>query len=140
MKAKLALAASPLAALVLTAVPASAATSPHVYDIGHCTAQGQDAECFTGGGQVNRPADIWVNVHANPDQKVDVYWDIDCFKGLSSSSDDGNFTATTPVKSRLLPMPARNEGTCYVDADVSLHVLGASGSILAWLGATKRPR
>ena len=64
---------------------------------------------MTGGGQINRPAAVWVNVHADPDQKVDVYWWIDCFKGLSSSSDDGNFTAATPVKSYPLRLPARNE-------------------------------
>lgn len=54
---KLAIAAGPLATLALTA-PASAAAHARVYDIGHCTAAGTDAECTTGGGQINRPARI----------------------------------------------------------------------------------
>jgi hypothetical protein len=134
---KLAIAAGPLAALTLAA-PASAAAHTRVYDIGHCRATGTDAECTTGGGQINRPARIWLNAHASPDQKVDVYWSMDCFKGLSSSSNDGNFTARTPIKAHRLPQPGRREGTCYVTASVSLHTLGGKGSILAWLTATKR--
>lgn len=79
-----------------------------------------------------------MNVHASPDQKVDVDWDMTCSKGLSASSNDGSFTARTPVKAHYLPMPARREGTCWVAADVSLHTLGGKGSITAWLTATKR--
>jgi hypothetical protein len=89
---------------------------------------------------VNRPSRIWVNVHASPDQKVDVYWDMSCSKGLSVNSNDGNFTATTPSKARKLPMPAKREGSCWVTANVSLHAFGNKGSIVAWLTATKRPR
>ena len=138
--AKLALTAGPLAALVFAAVPASAAASPHVYHIGHCTAVGQDADCMTGGGDVNRPASIWVQVKASPDQKLDVSWWMDCFKGDSFSSRDGDYTVTTPVKRRLLPQPGKREGSCSVTVDVSLDTYDASGSIGAWLTATKRPR
>ena len=135
---KLAIAAAPLAALVLGAAPASATAAPHVYDIGHCTARGQDADCITGGGNINRPASIWVNVHVSPNQKIDVYWDMVCSKGDSVSSRDGNFTVTSPVKSRLLPQPGKREDSCSVTASVSLHTFGARGSITAWLTATKR--
>ena len=65
---------------------------------------------------INRPASIWVNVHVNPNQKIDVYWDMFCIKGDSSSSRDGNFTVTSPVKSRLLPQPGKREDSCSVTA------------------------
>jgi hypothetical protein len=79
-----------------------------------------------------------VNVHVNPDQKIDVYWDMFCTKGDSFSSRDGNFTVTSPVKSRLLPQPGKREDSCSVTADVSLHTFGGRGAITAWLTATKR--
>lgn len=135
---RLALAAAPLAALALT-VPASAATHARVLDIGHCTASGTDASCTTGGGQIKRPATIWVNVHASPDQKVDVYWAMSCDgKHFSVSSDDGNFTARSPVRSRRLRLPGRRPSECWVTATVDLHGFGARGKINGWLTATKR--
>lgn len=133
-----AITAAPVAVLAIAAAPASAAAHPRVYDFGHCTARGQDAQCITGGGNINRPASIWVNVHVSPDQKIDVYWDMVCSKGDSVSSRDGNFTVTSPVKSRLLPQPGTREDSCSVSASVSLHAFGARGSITAWLTATKR--
>lgn len=127
-----------LGALAAPAATAQASTAPKVYDIGHCTATGQDAECITGGGNISRPAQIWVNVHASPNQKVDVYWDMVCSKGYSASSRDGNFTAMTPIKSHRLPLPMKNPSSCIATASVSLHTFGAKGSITAWLTATKR--
>jgi hypothetical protein len=125
-------------ALAVPAATAQASTATKVYDIGHCTATGQDAYCFTGGGNINRPAQIWMNVHASPNQKVDVDWFVDCFKGTSDSSRDGSFTAMTPVTSRRLPLPDVDPSSCIANAGVSLHVFGAKGSITAWLTATKR--
>lgn len=127
-----------LGALTIPAATAQASTSSTVYDIGHCTATGQDAQCLTGGGNIGRPAAIWVNVHAKPNQKVDVFWDMVCSKGFSGSSRDGNFTAMTPIKSHRLPLPMKNPSSCLASASVSLHTFGAKGSITAWLTATKR--
>lgn len=133
-----ALALGALTVPAATAATAQASTAPEVHNIGSCRATGQNAECITGGGNISRPAQIWVYVHAVPDQKVDVYWYLDCFKGTALSSRDGNFTAMTPIRSHQLPLPDRNPSSCIATASVSLHTFGARGTVKVWLGATKR--
>ena len=126
-----------MTAASLTGLALAGASANPVKDIGHCTAQGSNASCDTSGGYAGHPAWVQVNVKANPNQKVDVYWDIFCNKGQSSSSNSGNFTARTPLHRKLL-LPVKNPDNCDITADVSFHSLYGKGMINAWITTQRR--
>jgi hypothetical protein len=129
---KLAIAAGPLAALVLAAVPASASVAGHVHRVGSCTAPGDYAVC-TAGGTINHPRSIHIHVWASPSQSVSGSWSMTCGKGLGAGSTSGNFNGTTTVR-RDVRMPYRRPDTCSIAATAQLN---GGGKIHVWITGRK---
>jgi hypothetical protein len=130
---KLAIAAGPLAALVLAATPASASTHSHVKRFGSCRAQGEYAIC-DASGSVNYPLALRVHVNSGPGQHVTVYWSDTCSKGYGAGGKSGHFSGTTPLR-RGVPMSYRRPDNCILSADAQLS---SGGKLHIWLTARKQ--
>ena len=132
---KLAIAAAPMAALVLAA-PASAATTAHKahpVQFASCRAQGDYATC-DASGTTWHPLSVVLHVTSSPGQHVSGAWDVTCSKGLGAGSKSGNFSGTTPLK-KTLKLNYRRPDNCIVSADAQL---GTGGSLRIRLVAWKR--
>jgi hypothetical protein len=132
---KLAVAAGPLAALVLAA-PASATTAghhDHQRQFASCHAQGQYAIC-DASGTTYHPLSVVLHVTSSPGQHVSGAWDVSCSKGLGAGSESGNFSGRTPYR-KTLRLNYRRPDSCIVSADAQL---GTGGSVRVRLVAWKR--
>ena len=132
---KLAIAAAPVAAL-LVAAPASATTNAHrVHPVqfASCHAQGDYAIC-DASGTTWHPLSVVLHVTSTPGQQVSGAWDVVCSKGLGAGSRSGNFSGTTPLK-RTLKLNYRRPDNCIVAADAQL---GTGGSVTVRLVSWKR--
>jgi hypothetical protein len=135
--AKLAIAAGPVAALVLAA-PASAATTAHKthpVQFASCHAQGDYAIC-DASGTTWHPLSVVMHVTSSPGQHVSGAWDVTCSKGLGTGSKSGSFSGTTPYK-KTLRLNYRRPDSCIVSADAQL---GTGGTVTVRLVAWKRDR
>jgi hypothetical protein len=121
----------PVLALVLTATSAAAASDAKPRTFASCKAEGDYATCVAGAS-TNRPVTIRVNVSATSRQRLSVYWDVVCSKGLGAGGKQGHFTATTPID-RVIPHPYARPDSCTVSADAQLT---KSGTLRVWLTAT----
>lgn len=129
--AKLAIAAAPLAGLLIAA-PASASPAVHWKHIGSCSAQGDYATC-TAGGNVNYPRTIRVYVYATPRQQASGYWSVTCSKGNGAGSENGRFSGSASFYTTI-KMPYRHPDSCSVGADAQL---GTGGHIVVQIAAKK---
>lgn len=107
-----------LAFAVGTASPAVAA----IQVVDRARARGGYATA-TATGSVDEPRRLWVKVNARPNQRVVVIWSVECSRGGSVGSRDGDFIATTPVK-RLVRMNYRRPDSCTFAATVVLNDSG----------------
>jgi hypothetical protein len=107
------------AALVAIGIgSAQAATAPLHY-AGACTAHGQFATCVAGGTDT-RPATLYVTARTHNHQRLTVFWDVVCSKGLSAGSKSGQFTARSPIVLHVLKHPYRHPDSCIVSADAQI--------------------
>jgi hypothetical protein len=118
-----------LALVWAVAQPASAST---VYGISSCRSNGGFATCVTGGTARHDPGTIVVHVTAVPNQSVSVAWSMTCDRGLSASSNSGEFSTGTPIN-RAVRHSLRHPDSCIVSADGQLS---HSGRLHVWLTYT----
>jgi hypothetical protein len=98
------------------ALPANASTV--YYSGGSChSGHGQYVDCLFSH-DLKRPATITIHAGATPRQRVTIYWDEVCSKGLSAASRSGHFTAQTPV-THVISHPYTRPSDCTISAEVS---------------------
>lgn len=123
---------APVLALSLMSASAAAAPQARARTFASCRAEGDYAICIASG-TAKRPLTIRVHVSTSPSQRVDVYWDMVCSKGLGAGGKQGHFSARAPI-SRVIPHPYRRPDSCTVATSAQL---ARNGRLHVWLTATR---